>query len=62
MSLRIGGTPLYPAPGLRQELGLRHLWLKDDTLNPGLAEIIGHVVNDAYGVAHQALIDLARRA
>ncbi len=34
MSLRIGGTPLYPAPGLRQELGLRHLWLKDDTLNP----------------------------
>ncbi len=34
VSLRIGGTPLYPAPGLRQELGLRHLWLKDDTLNP----------------------------
>lgn len=32
--LRVGGTPLYPVPGLRQELGLQNLWLKDDTLNP----------------------------
>ncbi|MBI4527329.1 MAG: threonine synthase [Deltaproteobacteria bacterium] len=32
--LRIGGTPLYPAPRLRQALGLQHLWVKDDTSNP----------------------------
>ena len=32
--LRVGGTPLYPVPGLRQELGLQDLWLKDDTPNP----------------------------
>jgi threonine synthase len=32
--LRVGGTQLYPVPGLRQELGLPHLWVKDDTSNP----------------------------
>lgn len=32
--LRIGWTPLYRADRLQRELGLRHLWLKDDTGNP----------------------------
>lgn len=26
----VGGTPLYPAPRAAAELGIRHLWLKDD--------------------------------
>ena len=34
LPLRVGATPLYDAPGLRRSLGLRHLWVKDDTLNP----------------------------
>ncbi|MGH7773477.1 MAG: threonine synthase [Candidatus Binatia bacterium] len=32
--LRVGGTPLYAVPGLRKALGLEHLWVKDDTVNP----------------------------
>jgi threonine synthase len=32
--LRVGGTPLYAAPRLGQSLGLRNLYLKDDTVNP----------------------------
>jgi threonine synthase len=32
--LPVGGTPLLPAPGLREALGTPRLWLKDDTLNP----------------------------
>ncbi|MFQ5856255.1 MAG: threonine synthase [Anaerolineae bacterium] len=32
--LRVGATPLYPAPRLRQALGLPHLWVKDETCNP----------------------------
>ena len=32
--LRIGRTPLYPAPRLGGSLGLRNLYLKDDTVNP----------------------------
>lgn len=32
--LRIGGTPLYPAPVLGKLAGLNKLYLKDDTLNP----------------------------
>lgn len=32
--LRIGATPLYPAKRLGQSLGLRNLYLKDDTVNP----------------------------
>ncbi len=32
--LRVGGTPLLPAPGLRRALGMPHLWVKDDTRNP----------------------------
>lgn len=32
--LAVGGTPLYPVPGLRKALGLEHLWVKDDTANP----------------------------
>ncbi len=30
----VGNTPLMPVPALRDRLGLRHLWLKDDTRNP----------------------------
>lgn len=32
--LRVGWTPLYAAPRLGSPLGLRHLWVKDDGLNP----------------------------
>ena len=32
--LRVGATPLYEVHGLRNYLGLRNLWVKDDTLNP----------------------------
>jgi threonine synthase len=31
---RVGGTPLLPVPALRRELGMPHLWLKDETGNP----------------------------
>ena len=30
----IGGTPLLPAPALRQALGTPRLWIKDETRNP----------------------------
>jgi threonine synthase len=30
----IGGTPLLPAPALRQALGTPDLWIKDETRNP----------------------------
>ncbi len=30
----VGWTPLYPAPRLAQKLGLRHLWVKDDSRQP----------------------------
>jgi threonine synthase len=32
--LRVGGTPLYAAPRLGERVGLRNLYLKDDTVNP----------------------------
>ena len=32
--LQIGNTPLYPAARLGQTIGLRNLYLKDDTVNP----------------------------
>lgn len=32
--LRVGWTPLYPAPRLAAQLGLKHLWVKDDSVNP----------------------------
>lgn len=32
--LRVGRTPLYAAPRLGESLGLRNLYLKDDTVNP----------------------------
>ncbi len=32
--LAIGGTPLYPVNRLRAYLGMKDLWLKDDTRNP----------------------------
>ena len=30
----VGWTPLYPAPRLAAQLGLRHLWVKDDGRQP----------------------------
>ncbi len=30
----VGGTPLYPAPCLAADLGLEHLWVKDDSRQP----------------------------
>lgn len=33
-SLRVGGTPLYRTEKLGQAIGLKHLYLKDDGLNP----------------------------
>ncbi len=32
--LQVGWTPIYAAPRLAAELGLRHLWVKDDGRNP----------------------------
>jgi threonine synthase len=32
--LPVGNTPLLEIPNLRRELGMLHLWLKDDTRNP----------------------------
>lgn len=32
--LAVGWTPLYEAPRLAQELGLRHVWVKDDGRQP----------------------------
>ena len=32
--LRVGWTPLYAAPRLAERLGLRHVWVKDDGVNP----------------------------
>ncbi|HEU4559217.1 MAG TPA: pyridoxal-phosphate dependent enzyme [Longimicrobium sp.] len=33
-ALTAGGTPLIPAPRLARRLGLRELWLKDESANP----------------------------
>jgi threonine synthase len=30
----VGWTPLYPAPRLAADLGLKHLWIKDDSREP----------------------------
>jgi len=32
--LRVGWTPLYNAPRLAARLGLKHVWVKDDGVNP----------------------------
>jgi len=32
--LRVGWTPLYPARRLAESLGLKHLWVKDETRQP----------------------------
>ena len=34
LPLRVGATPLYEVPGLRKDLAIKHLWVKDDTGNP----------------------------
>ncbi len=33
-TLPVGATPLLPVPGLRRELGMPDLWVKDDSRNP----------------------------
>ena len=33
-TLKVGGTPLYKSEGLREVLGLKSLYIKDDGLNP----------------------------
>jgi len=33
-SLQVGWTPLYEAKNIRKELGLAHLWIKDEGRNP----------------------------
>jgi len=33
-ALPVGGTPLLEVPNLRRALGMKHLWVKDDTRNP----------------------------
>ena len=35
--LAVGYSPLVPAPRLAARLGLRHLWIKDDSRNPTLS-------------------------
>ncbi len=30
----VGGTPIYPLPDLRRRLGLEHVWVKDEGLQP----------------------------
>ncbi|MCU0519183.1 MAG: threonine synthase [Anaerolineae bacterium] len=32
--LRVGWTPLYTAPRLAESVGLHHMWVKDDGVNP----------------------------
>lgn len=32
--LRVGWSPLYEAPRLAKELGIRQIWIKDDGINP----------------------------
>lgn len=34
LSMQVGGTPLVNQTRLAQEIGIRNLWLKDDTRNP----------------------------
>jgi len=31
---RVGATPMYAPPALREQLGLPHLWIKDESSNP----------------------------
>lgn len=31
---QVGGTPIYDLPRLAEKLGLKHLWLKDESRNP----------------------------
>lgn len=33
-TIPVGGTPLLPVPHLRRTMGMKNLWLKDDTRNP----------------------------
>jgi len=55
--LRIGGTPLYAVPRLGQSIGLRNLYLKDDTLNPSAS-----TKDRASAVAVQRAIDISATA
>src|SRR5215469_14423764 len=54
--LAVGGTPLYPVKRLRAYLGMRGLWLKDDTRNPSAslkdrASVIAVVLSQGKTVA-----------
>ncbi len=51
--LRIGATPLYPASRLGKSLGLRNLYLKDDTQNPSAS-----IKDRATAVVLQRAIDI----
>lgn len=51
--LQIGGTPLHPAPGLRELLGMTNLWIKDETRTPtgsnkdrATALVLEHAIRD----------------
>jgi threonine synthase len=51
--LQIGGTPLHPAPGLRELLGIPNLWIKDETRTPtgsnkdrATALVLEHAIRD----------------
>ena len=51
ITLGEGDTPLLPAPRLAAALGLRHLWIKDESLNPtGTFKARGLVMAVAKGV------------
>ncbi|MDH3613156.1 MAG: threonine synthase [Gammaproteobacteria bacterium] len=54
--LRVGATPLYAAPRLGESLGLRNLYLKDDTLNPSAS-----IKDRASAVALQRAIDVGAK-
>jgi threonine synthase len=54
--LRVGGTPLYPAPRLGAIAGMQHLYLKDDTLNPSAS-----LKDRATAVAVERAIDIGAK-
>lgn len=57
LTLGEGGTPLLPAPRLARTLGLRRLWLKDESRNP-----TGSFKSRGLAVAVSRAIELGARA
>jgi threonine synthase len=51
-ALAVGGSPLVEAPRLAREIGVRRLWIKDDSRNPTLS-FKDRVVGVAAARAHQ---------